>query len=82
MTTGDLFDSVTIDDKLHISGMPPVQLSILYASIEEDTIKFRNKMKKNAIDTSFLELGIMTEAYSIPPKEELVNTKIGGQIDC
>ena len=78
--SGDLSNSVIIEDKLHISEMLPVKLSVLYASVEEDAVKFRNKTKINVIDASFLELGIMTEACSIPSKEELMNTRIGCDI--
>ena len=34
LVSGDIFDSVIIEDKLHIYEMPPVQLSVLYASVE------------------------------------------------
>ena len=38
-------------------------------------------MKINVINASFLKLVIMTEACSIPPKEELTNTRIGCDIE-
>ena len=43
VSSGDLFDSVIMNDELHISEMPPVQLSMLYASIEEDSVNHRKK---------------------------------------
>ena len=68
MVSGDLFDHVIIKNEWHIYEIPPVQLSVLYAYVEEDAVKFRNKMKMNVIDASFLEMGIITEACSTPSK--------------
>ena len=81
VVSGDIFDSFIIEDEIHISEMPPVQLSLLYASVEEDAVKFSNKMKINLIDASFLELRIMKEVCSIPSKEERMNTRIGFDIE-
>ena len=66
---------------MYISEIPPVQLSVLYSSVEEDSVKFRNKMKIKVIDASFLGLGIMTEACYIQSKEEPMNTRIGCDIE-
>ena len=68
VVSSDIFDSVIIDNELHISEMSPVQLSVLYDYVEEYAVKFRNKMRINVIDAYFLELGIMTEECSIPSK--------------
>ena len=54
VVSSDIFDGVIIEDELHISEMPLVQLSLLYNSVEEDAVKFRNKMKLNVTDASFL----------------------------
>ena len=66
VVSGDIFGGVSIDNELYIFEMLPAQLSVVYDSVEEDTVKFRNKLKINVIDASFLELGIMIEACSIP----------------
>ena len=34
VVSSDIFDSVIIDNELHISEMSPVQLSVLYDSVE------------------------------------------------
>ena len=65
---GDIFDIFIIEDELHIYIIPPVQISVLYDSVEEDAVKFRNKMRINIIDASFLEIRIMTELCSIQSK--------------
>ena len=79
--SGDLFDGVIIKNEMSITEMPPVQLSVLNASLEEDKVKYRNDLKKNIVDAIFLELGNMVETCNIPAKEDLYNTSIESSLD-
>ena len=81
VVSGDIFDRFIIDNEYRIYEIPPSQLSVLYASVEEYAVKSRNKMKINVINAYFLELGMMKEECSTPSKEELTNTDIGCDIE-
>eukprot|EP00957_Ditylum_brightwellii_P189930 14459546-Ditylum_brightwellii.AAC.1 len=61
--------------------MPPVQLSVLNASIEDDRIVYKEAIKENTIDTIFLDLGNMVETCNVPSKEELMNSTIEHCLD-
>ena len=54
--------------------MPPVQLSSLLASTEEDILNHKITIKSNAIDAAFKEVGDDGKIRcNVPTKEELMN---------
>ena len=75
-TAGELFDDVIVHNQIHITSMPPVQQSTLFASIEEESLSYVNKMKRGTIRAALTELNDAVEMYMIPNVIELEsNTK-------
>ena len=73
VTASNLFCEVIIKDELPVSEMPPVQLSNILSSQEEDILNYRVHMKQNIIDAVYEELGDASiHCCCIPSKEELM----------
>lgn len=69
---GDLLDSVIINNEFSISDMPPVQLSTLFGSNDEEIKSYINGFKDTFIDAINMELGNATLlSCNIPSKEDL-----------
>ena len=74
ITAGELFDSVIIDDEIPISDMPPVQLTALFADIEESKDSYKTGIKSNIIDAALKELSeTAIENCNIPSKQDIMN---------
>lgn len=74
ITAGELFDSVIIDDEIPISDMPPVQLTALFADIEESKDSYKTTIKSNIIDAALKELSeTAIEKCNIPLKQDIMN---------
>ena len=71
--SGELFDSTLVNDELPITEMPPVQLSTLLASREEESVQYKQRLKSDIIDACFNELGPLVDLFNIPSKVELLN---------
>jgi hypothetical protein len=71
---GELFDGVIVRNELSISDMPPVQLSSLFGSSEEETITYIRSLKNTFIDAIHEELTPITfELCSIPSKATILS---------
>ena len=62
---GELFDDIIVHNMIPITSMPPAQQSTLFASIEEESIAYVNKMKRETICTAFIELDNVVEKCMI-----------------
>ena len=70
---GDLLDSIIVQNELFISDMPPVQLSTLFGSNDEEIRQHVISIKKTFIEAISLELGSSYDDCNIPPKEQIIN---------
>ena len=74
--SGDLFDSVIIDNEIPVYEMPTVQLSALLE--EQDTVQktFIFDTKKATIVAALRELGDAVELYNTPSLQELIEASL------
>ena len=74
ITASNLFRQVIIHDEIPLTEMPPVQLSTLLASQEENIVNHRLRLKTGLIEAAFEELGEESiRRCRIPSKENLLN---------
>ena len=71
ITAFELFHNVIVDNKLPVTEIPPVQLSRLMASTEEDIVLYAQKIKTNLINCGLKEMGTCIESCNIPSNNEL-----------
>ena len=70
----EVFDATIVCDELSISDMPPVQLSSLFGSNNEDIITYNKSLKSSFIDAIHEELTETTlQTCNIPSKEDILN---------
>ena len=70
---GELLDGIIVKDKLPISDMPPVQLSSLFGSNNQEINENILSLKRNFIEAIKLELGEFYTSCNVPTKEEILN---------
>ena len=70
ITAMELFERTIVKDELPVSEMPPVQLSKLLASMEEDIVHHRSKMKSQLIDAAIEEVGDGMALCNVPSKQQ------------
>ena len=61
--------------------MPPVQLSTLIASKEEEVVAFQEEIKSNVVDAGLKEVEFAVNVCNIPTKEELMGATISDPLD-
>ena len=73
ITAFRLFRRIIVDNDLPVTEMPPVQLSSLLASNEEEIVNYRATIKSNLIDAAFKEIGDDSMTLcEVPTKVELI----------
>lgn len=73
-TAGEVFDSIIINDEIPIHEMPPVQLSTIYASQEQEVTNYMSEIRKNVLDAALKEVGEdVIKACNIPSRVQLLN---------
>eukprot|EP00957_Ditylum_brightwellii_P156117 11883332-Ditylum_brightwellii.AAC.1 len=60
--------------------MPPVQLSTLLASREEEVVNLQFKLKSNIVNAVLDEVGGELQMSNIPQKEDLMNASFSSPI--
>ena len=81
ITAVDLFNKIIVKDELPVSDMPPVQLSTLLASKEEEVIMFQEEIKSNVVDAGLKEVELAVDACNIPTKEEMMGATVSDPLD-
>ena len=76
METGEIFDSIIVDEQVAISDMPQVQTTSLIANIKYSISKYKEETRENIIDIALIEIedaAIMNRI--MPSKKELLSAK-------
>ena len=79
--TADLFNEAIKNDSIPITDMPAVQQTTLMKSIDENCIKYVDKLKKEAITSACKELSNASQRCNIPTIDELFNATKENPLD-
>ena len=82
ITANNLFHAIIVSDEVHITEMPPVQLSNILSSQEEKVLNYRMRIKQNVVDAAYEEIGDTNiRRCHIPTKKDLMESTSNNQLD-
>jgi hypothetical protein len=79
--TADLLNEAIKNDTIPITDMPAVQQTTLMKSIDENCIKYVEKLKKEAITSACKELNNASQRCNIPTINDLINATKENPLD-
>lgn len=82
ITVHQLFRQIIVHDEIPVTEIPPVQLSTLISTQEEETSQFYLQLKSDIIEAAFEEISeTMVEKCGVPAKDELLSATLSNPLE-